>query len=115
MQPHHPPLSGILVTLRLSAEPRERGSQGDGFRSLSDIPTFKICQIIFLSEELSSKYISISFDVFKYTGFNLQRNGDKYIRLSVRDWYIRKYKKNTLSPYSNPYVSYVFRLNRVKS
>lgn len=47
------------------------GGGGGGFRSLSDIPTFKICQIIFLSEELSSKYISISFDVFKYTGLSI--------------------------------------------
>lgn len=62
-----------------------REEREGGFRSLSDIPTFKICQIIFLSEELSSKYISISFDVFKYTGLNLQH---KYIRLSTRDWYL---------------------------
>jgi len=84
---------------QLSPESEEAGAgkgerREDGFRSLSDIPTFKICQIIFLSEELSSKYISISFDVFKYTGLNLQY---KYIRLSTRDWYLYVCTKDAFS------------------
>lgn len=68
-----PPLaatSSPCATLRWA--PGSEEAEG-GFRSSSGIPTFKICQIIFLSEELSSKYISIFPDVFKYTGLEPRR------------------------------------------
>lgn len=68
LEPRPPPAATSPLD-HPSVEPREARKPGaSGFRSSSGIPTFKICQIIFLSEELSSKYISIFPDVFKYTG-----------------------------------------------
>lgn len=101
LQPPPAATSSPCATLRWALGREEAGG---GFRSSSSIPTFKICQIIFLSEELSSKYISIFPDVFKYTKLEPRaREYTPYVyprfaeAILFRDWHAGcEYRENSL-------------------